>query len=132
MAVAADGRRVVSGGEDRTLRLWDLEAGHCVGALRAGAPVVAVACGDGLAVAGDSRGGVHLLRLENLPSRPAVRARNGVLHKAAHTLGVRSRTGVFGGMAMTFSYLRGGAFPRLALERRTPSVYRPNGLPEPQ
>ena len=65
MAVTPDGRRAVSGSDDRTFRLWDLATGK----------QLAVFTGDGqftccavtpagrLAVAGDSQGQVQMLEI---------------------------------------------------------------------
>jgi WD40 repeat protein len=36
VAVFPDGRRVVSGAEDRTLKVWDVATGKCVATLESG------------------------------------------------------------------------------------------------
>jgi WD40 repeat protein len=52
VTVTVDGRRVVSGSYDKTLRIWDLESGACLAIARLNAicRVVAVARGDRIVV----------------------------------------------------------------------------------
>jgi WD40 repeat protein len=84
VAVDATGRFGAAGGDDRTLRVWDLDRGEPVAAFTADAAVTACAMSpDGRTlVAGESTGRVHLLRLEPAadevavasPTKPAVAA----------------------------------------------------------
>jgi len=66
VAVSADCSRAVSGSEDRTVRVWDLDNGRQIATFTADAPVNACAVTpDGRTiVAGDQLGRVHFLRLE--------------------------------------------------------------------
>jgi WD40 repeat protein len=61
-----DNRRAVSGSDDRTLRVWDLETGECLAVLVLEAAVtsVAVAPDRRTVVAGDESGRVHFLELD--------------------------------------------------------------------
>ncbi len=67
VAITADGRRVVSGSWDKTLKVWDLETGalictfNCEGCV----DCAAVAPDGRTFVAGDAGGRVYFLRLEN-------------------------------------------------------------------
>jgi hypothetical protein len=75
VAVTADGRRAVSGSDDRTLRLWDLEDGGEIAIFTAESPIVscAVARDGRTVVAGDESGRVHFLRIvEADPTKPAI------------------------------------------------------------
>ena len=66
LAVGDDGRRVISGSLDRTIRVWNCETGKQVAAFRADAPVVmcALAPDRRTVVASDSVVGLYFLRLE--------------------------------------------------------------------
>jgi WD40 repeat protein len=62
--VTPDGRRAVSGSNDRTLKLWNLERGTVLATFTADHAVNAVAAvSDRLFLAGDGGGRVHLLEL---------------------------------------------------------------------
>ena len=67
VAITPDGRRVVSGSQDKTLTVWDLETGalictfNCEGCLYC----AAVAPDGRTFVASDAAGRVYFLRLEN-------------------------------------------------------------------
>ncbi len=67
MAITADGRRVVSGSSDNTLKVWDLETGALIGTFNCEGIVdcAAVATDGRTVVAGDAGGRVYFLRLEN-------------------------------------------------------------------
>jgi WD40 repeat protein len=63
--VAPDGRRAVSGSEDRTLRLWDLASGRALAVFTADGSILSCAVtpdGDRV-VAGDQLGRVHVLEI---------------------------------------------------------------------
>jgi WD40 repeat protein len=74
VAVDATGRFGAAGGDDRTLRVWDLDRGEPVATFTADAAVTACAMSpDGRTlVAGESTGRVHLLRLEPAADEAAV------------------------------------------------------------
>jgi WD40 repeat protein len=66
VAVTPDGRHVVSGSEDKTLRVWDLAAGAEKAHIMLDAAILCVAAADGRAiVAGDASGNLWLLRYED-------------------------------------------------------------------
>ncbi len=67
MAITADGRRVVSGSDDKTLKVWDLETGALIGTFNCDGRVdcAAVAPHGRTVVAGDAAGRVYFLRLDN-------------------------------------------------------------------
>ena len=67
MAVSADGRTAVSGGADRTVRVWDLAGDREQARWIADADVLAVAFNATITVAGDGAGQVHALQL-NVPA----------------------------------------------------------------
>jgi WD40 repeat protein len=70
VAVSADGRYVVSASQDKTLRMWDIEAGVQISTFTCDAAAHCCAfVADDLLIAGDSGGRVHLLRLEEVKSR---------------------------------------------------------------
>jgi WD40 repeat protein len=79
VAVSADGKLALSGGDDRMVRLWDVESGKVLRTLNAYAPGYAVAfvSGGKQALVGSE----HLLRLYNLEDGKEVRYLNG--HTAA-------------------------------------------------
>ncbi len=66
MAITPDGRRVVSGSYDKTLKVWDLETGALICTFNCEGSVycAAVATDGGTFVAGDVLGRVYFLRLE--------------------------------------------------------------------
>jgi WD40 repeat protein len=70
--VTGDGRRAVSGSEDKTLRVWNVEGGGCLGVFVANAPVLAVAIFSGLLIVGTGVGQVLLVEMRNLPPEPAI------------------------------------------------------------
>ena len=63
MAVSPDGRRAVSGSEDRTLKVWDLDSGAWLASFTGSGVMLAVAWGpdDRRIVAGDNTGIVYFL-----------------------------------------------------------------------
>jgi serine/threonine protein kinase len=64
VAISSDGRRAVSGGSDRTVRLWDLVAGRCLLVLEGHKDAVtSVAAGSSVAVSGARDGTVRLWHL---------------------------------------------------------------------
>ncbi|MGH9139989.1 MAG: NB-ARC domain-containing protein, partial [Vicinamibacterales bacterium] len=65
VALYRDGTRAVSGGRDRTVRVWDLEAGTQLAAFTVDAAVLAVTVSpdDTRIAAGDVRGRTHVLTL---------------------------------------------------------------------
>jgi len=85
--LTADGRRAVSGSEDRTLKVWDLETGEIVTTFTGESDVsaVAIAADDRTIVAGEWSGRVHFLRLEGLPG-PNAPCRGGIRALAARFL----------------------------------------------
>ncbi len=66
VAIDAQGRRSVSGSDDRTVRVWDLSTGVCIATFTADAEIWSCAITpDGRTIAaGDQLGRVHFLRLE--------------------------------------------------------------------
>ncbi len=67
VGLTADGGRALSGGSDRTLRLWDLERRAEIAAFSADAAILCSAMdpgGQGVVV-GDTQGLVYLLRIED-------------------------------------------------------------------
>jgi WD40 repeat protein len=71
VAVNGDGRTAVSGGDDGTVRLWDLGNNREKARWIADAGVLAVAFNGTVTVAGDTAGQVHALRL-NEPAAASV------------------------------------------------------------
>ena len=77
VALSADGRTAVSGSDDRTLRVWDVEIGKYLVSFTGEAEFKAVALSRTMRVfAGDSAGHVHLLELRLGPNLPRGRAPN--------------------------------------------------------
>jgi hypothetical protein len=70
--ITPDGRRVVSGSEDKTLRVWDMESGKCLGVLAVTAPVTAVASSSGLLTIGTETGEVYSVDMYSFSPGPAV------------------------------------------------------------
>ena len=66
LAATPDGRQVVSGSWDDTLKVWDLESGKTVTTFLCDAPIFSCLCvSDGkVFVMGDGSGTIHFLRLE--------------------------------------------------------------------
>jgi WD40 repeat protein len=71
VAVTADGRRAVSGSEDRSVRLWDLDGGKELAAVVLDYPIrrVTFALNDEGVIAGDEAGNLHCLRLVHAPAK---------------------------------------------------------------
>ena len=67
VAITPDGRRVVSGSQDKTLTVWDLETGAliCTFTCEGIVDCAAVAPDGRTVVAGDAAGRVCFLRLDN-------------------------------------------------------------------
>jgi WD40 repeat protein len=67
VALTTDGKRAVSAGGDHTMVIWDLDNGTPITSFESDSAIrVCAVTPDGLKfIAGDSRGGVHILRLEN-------------------------------------------------------------------
>ena len=67
LAVSADGRRVISGSYDHTLKLWDINSGKLVATFFGEGAITSVQFAPQIKtiVAGDASGAVHFLRLEN-------------------------------------------------------------------
>ncbi len=67
VAITPDGRRVVSGSYDKTLKVWDLETGALICSFTCEGRVdcVAVAPHGRTFISGDAGGRVYFLRLEN-------------------------------------------------------------------
>ena len=64
VAVAPDGRRGVSGGRDKTLKVWDLASGECLATWYADAPTTCCAiASSGRIACGDVLGNVTFLNL---------------------------------------------------------------------
>ncbi|MEZ5431028.1 MAG: hypothetical protein R3F31_07570 [Verrucomicrobiales bacterium] len=64
---AADGRHVVSGSSDNTLRVWDLLTGKCLSIYHAGSPVLSldISRANGSILCGTQDGQVHFLTLRH-------------------------------------------------------------------
>lgn len=65
--MAARGDVVLSGSQDNTLRLWDLESGAWVGIFATTFPVCAIAVSQDLLTIGTDGGQVLFLEMHNLP-----------------------------------------------------------------
>ncbi|MFM6248265.1 MAG: WD40 repeat domain-containing protein [Dolichospermum sp.] len=64
IAVTPDGKTVISGSDDKTIKTWDLTTGNKVATFTGESPILAVAS-DGLTiVAGEASGTLHFLRLQ--------------------------------------------------------------------
>ena len=65
VAVSADGRRAVSGGEDRSVRVWDLEQGTALASFASDSKITVLAATPPgtRVIAGTSTGLVHCLQL---------------------------------------------------------------------
>jgi hypothetical protein len=72
VSVTPDGRRTVSGSEDKTLRVWDLGSGQCLGVFVMDAPVSAAAVFSDRLLAGTHAGEMLFLELRQLPLGPAI------------------------------------------------------------
>jgi WD40 repeat protein len=83
VAVTPDGRRAISGSADGTLKLWDLASVQCLASFHADAAVMAVsAAQDGVLVAGDASGAVHILQcLSAVATVEACRALDAIEQK---------------------------------------------------
>jgi WD40 repeat protein len=69
--VTPDGRRCVSGSDDKTLKAWDLAAGTTIATFTADDAILCCACAsDTLFVADDEGGSLHILDLVEPPPRP--------------------------------------------------------------
>ncbi len=66
VAITPDGRRVISGSDDKTLKVWDIETGAliCTFTCEGSVDCAAVATDGRTVVAGDAVGRVYVLRLE--------------------------------------------------------------------
>ncbi|MGC2513114.1 MAG: hypothetical protein WA383_01235, partial [Terriglobales bacterium] len=65
VALTADGKRAVSGSRDKTLRVWDLKFGTCVGVFTCDSAVQCCAWAGGRIAAGDELGQVHFFAWED-------------------------------------------------------------------
>ena len=67
-----DGRRAVSGSWDKTLRVWDLESGACLGVYVAAAPIlsIALARGGNTIFAGTNTGATLRLDIHGIEPGP--------------------------------------------------------------
>lgn len=66
MSVTPDGKRAVSGSRDKTVRVWDLASGKCMGIFVTASEVLAVDSYSNLIVAGTTTGEVLFIDLKNL------------------------------------------------------------------
>jgi len=63
VALSADGKTAISGSDDKTLKVWDVETGACVASFTGDAVFTSVALRAIRVFAGDSNGRTHLLAL---------------------------------------------------------------------
>jgi WD40 repeat protein len=72
VAVTADGKRAISGSDDNTLKLWNLETGEVIASFTGESSIYCCAVTpDGVTiVAGKASGRVHFLRLEGIEASP--------------------------------------------------------------
>ena len=74
MAFSPDGRRLVSGARDNTIRLWDVATGQGLGTLKKDVPVAQVMFtpdGSTLCAALNSRRGTPILFCKAAPPEPS-------------------------------------------------------------
>ena len=92
VSVMPDGRQAVSAGDDRTLRVWDLQSGACL-ALFLSAPVVSVAVSpcNLLIVCGTNTGEVLFLEPRGVAAGPVVLTLSRFLDRPGDT-GIRHAT----------------------------------------
>ncbi|MFM5961962.1 MAG: WD40 repeat domain-containing protein, partial [Dolichospermum sp.] len=66
IAITPDGRTVISGSDDKTIKTWDLTTGNKVATFTGESPILSCAVApDGLTVvAGEASGTLHFLRLQ--------------------------------------------------------------------
>ncbi|MEP6524102.1 hypothetical protein NDA07_20355 [Microcoleus vaginatus DQ-U2] len=68
VAVTADGKRAISGSDDKTIKVWDLTTGNVIASFTGESSIACCAIApDGVTiVAGDESGRVYFLRLEGM------------------------------------------------------------------
>jgi WD40 repeat protein len=64
-SISADGGRVASGSEDRTMKLWDVESGTCMATAYGASPFYCIACQGESVIAGDALGNLWMLELHH-------------------------------------------------------------------
>ncbi len=126
VAFSADGRRAVTAGVDRTLRVWNAEDGRAVATLEieaAGAPAAAAFAGAGRVVAHDGARGLRVFdiaRGEETARLPAPSASALAVSPDA------ARVALLDADALTVIDLESGrALWSAALRSATPAGYRP-------
>ncbi|NMG19293.1 WD40 repeat domain-containing protein [Brasilonema bromeliae] len=72
VAVTPDGKYVISGSEDNTLKVWNLETGEVIASFTADSALMCCAVApDGVTIAaGEVTGRIHFLRLEGMEAKP--------------------------------------------------------------